>query len=911
MGQETHIFLFTDIEGSTPLWERFPIAMRGALARHDLLLQEAIHNHEGTIFKTVGDGFYCVFDRPQQALEAALSAQHALLKEDWGEVGALKVRMALYGGEAEERSGDYFGTVLNRAARLQDAGHGGQVLVPASLQSQLMKASVHWLDLGFHRLRGIDEPEHIFQVVAEGLPEGFPSLRTQSAHPHNLPSEITSFVGRRGEVLALRRLLVDQKARLVTLTGLGGGGKSRLALHTASELIWRYPGGIWYVDAVPLTRIEEFSTTLLHACGLAEEMSKKPLQQLCEHFKSTATLLIIDGAERFEELADELTALLKGTEQLQIMATSRTLLYLSMEHEYPLSPLSLSESVELFSERARQVRSHFPGEEESQAILEQLCQQLEGTPLAIELAAAQTRSLTLMQIQEALQQRFTVLSSRMRDLHPRHRSLRATIDWSYQTLTEQQQRLFRGISCFAGSFTTDAAQKICEVLCAPSEIPELLTTLRDKSLLRLELESGRYALPESGRYLLQDSLREYGAEALERESATPWTQLSQRHGEYFQELVLYKAQQLRGPQQQQALISLEQDAANIRLAQEHFQKTGKPREAGRLAVGLGRFWETRGWLREGRERLLRLLRQEHTLDDPSLLTELLLTAGRLEWNGASPELAVRYLERCLSLDPAAQIRRTAHTVLGMIAFSQGDLLASDRHYEDALVVDLLDDIVGEATLKTNLGINALTRDEFARALPLFQASLAFRQEIGDTVREAHAWNCIGAAVAGLGDLESATAAFTQSQSLYQSLGDIVHAAHARINLGDIATQQGNLKAAILSYDAALPALRDTEDWRGIVVCRIGQAGALLAQEQLEQATAALQEALALSLRQHYRESQARVLDLVALLREKQNLPAQASEARSGATDLRASFLTGIPCDIEPLLSEVDLWLTKN
>ncbi|WP_395139630.1 ATP-binding protein [Armatimonas sp.] len=822
MEQSPLTFLFTDIEGSTPLWERFPVAMRGALAQHDVLLHEAIRSQGGTVFKTVGDAFCAVFDTPQRALEAALSAQFSLLNENWGEVGALKVRMALYGGEAEERGGDYFGTVLNRIARLQDAGHGGQVLVPASLQVQLTEAAVKWVDRGFRRLRGIEEPEHIFQVVADGLPEVFPPLRTQSAHPHNLPSEITSFVGRRTEVSALRHLLGEQRARLVTLTGLGGGGKSRLALHTASDLLWRYPGGIWYVDAVPLSRAEEFSATLLHACGLLEEPNKKPLQQLCEHFKSTPALLLIDSAERFEEIADELAILLKGTEQLQVLATSRTLLYLSMEHEYPLNPLSLPESVELFSERARQARPHFPGEGESPATLEKLCQQLEGTPLAIELAAAQTRSLTLPQIQEALQQRFTVLSSRMRDLHPRHRSLRATIDWSYQTLTDEEQRLFRGISCFAGSFTTDAAQKVCEVLCPPTAIPELLATLRDKSLLRLELESGRFSLPESGRYLLQDSLREYGAEALEQEGAAPWTQLRRRHGEYFQELVQQKAQELRGPQQREALTSLEQDAANIRVAQEHFQSTGQLRQAGRLAVGLGRFWEIRGWLREGRERLLRLLRQEHALSDPLLLTELLLTAGRLEWNGASPELAVRYLERCLDLQPRAQIERTAHTVLGMIAFSLGDLVVSDRHYEAALAVQIDGDAVGEATLKANLGINALTREEFARALPLFEESLVFRQKIGDTVRQAHAWNCIGAAAAGLDALERATAAFSQSQSLYQSLGDLVHAAHARINLGNIAVRQGNPEAALLAYEAALPSLRDTEDWRGIVVCRLGQ-----------------------------------------------------------------------------------------
>ncbi|WP_309710543.1 tetratricopeptide repeat protein [Armatimonas sp.] len=918
-GAALRYFFFTDIEGSTPLWERFPTAMQGALARHDTLLHQAIQSQGGEVFKTVGDAFFAVFTSPETALHAAVAAQHALTQESWGEIGTLKVRMALYGGEVEERGGDYFGMPLNRVARLLDAGHGGQILVPASLQEKLSDAPVSWLDRGFQRLRGISEPEHIFQVVAQGLPEVFPPLRTESAHRHNLPSEITSFVGRRGDVLALRRLLVDQKARLVTVTGLGGGGKSRLALHIASDLLWRYPEGIWYVDVVSLSRPEEFATTLLHACGLTEDPGKTTLQQLSAHFRSAATLILIDGAERFEELADEIALLLKSTEQLQVLATSRSLLYLSMEHEYPLSPLSQAESLELFVERTRQARPDFACTAENQATLEALCDQLEGTPLAVELAAAQTRSLTLSEIQSALQERFTVLSSRMRDLHPRHRSLRATIDWSYQTLSDDERRLFQGISCFTGSFSIEAAQKVCGILCTPAGIPDLLIALRDKSLLRLELESGRYLLQESGRYLLQESLRAFGAEALEQEGIDQQALLRARHGTYFQELVTRQAPELRGTQQREALTTLEHDAANIREAQEHFLIQGRLQEAARIAIGLGRFWEIRGWLREGRERLQRLLQQQ-TLADPLTRAELLLTAGRLAWNSASADQAVRHLERCIALCQelgavAAQPERTARTVLGMIAYSRGELAAADTHYEAALAIPLEGDAAGTAALQANLGINALARGAFARALSLFEETLAFRQAIGDTVREAHAWNCIGAAAAGLERLVQAAAAFSQSQTLYQSLGDPVHAAHARLNRGDIALRQGDPEHALQFYDAALAPLRETEDWRGIVVCYLGQAKAALAQERLSPAASALHEALRLSHHYRYQENLASALELTALLAQEQGDTPFGERVGRAANTLREQLQSDTAPPTEsadaPIIAEVLAWLEQN
>lgn len=870
--EQERYFLFTDIEGSTPLWERFPVAMQTALARHDSLLRTAAEANEGRVFKTIGDAFCIAFPTLPDALRGAVQAHQALYAQDWGQVGTVRVRLAIHGGTVQERDGDYFGTPLNRVARLRDAGHGGQLLISGHLRPLVTEPefeTLQWLDLGNHRLRGLEEPEPIFQLVLPGLPAEFPPLKTESAHPHNLPSETTSFVGRRPDIIQIRNLLIEKKARLVTLTGLGGSGKSRLAIRAASDILWRYPDGIWYVDAVSLSHVEEFSSTLLHACGLTEDSKKTALQQLSEHFKSSKALLLVDGAERFEELADDIAVLIKGTEHLQVLATSRSVLYLSMEHEVGIEPLTLAESRELFVERAQQARPEFSLTAETEPILDTLCQTLEGVPLSIELAAAQVRLHALPELQDALSKRFELLATRLRDIHPRHRSLRSTIDWSYQSLTPEEQALFRSLSCFAGSFSTEAATAVCGPLSQKNLLTETLGRLRDKSLLRLAAAQHSTST-EPVRYLLQDSLREFGADAL-RETEPPPQQelLFSRHSQYYQSLVQERAQELRGAGQRAALSALERDAANIRAVQERLLSKGEVGDAARLAIHLWRFWEIRGWLREGRAQVQRLLQRESALDEPRTLAELLLTAGRLEWNGADAAKAIGYLQRSVDLcsqhpEPEFQLtQRTALTVLGMIAYSRGDLLTSDQHYEAALAVPSEDMSVSMA-LKTNLGINAMARGENERALQLFEECLAYRQRVGDMVREAHAWNCIGATSAALGQVERAIAAFEKSHQMYEALGDPVHAAHAQLNLGDLAGQSGDHAHAQQHFEEALVVLRPLEEWRGITACQLGRAVLALHQEELAVAQALAQEALQISQQNGYQESVAQAQELLAL-----------------------------------------------
>jgi predicted ATPase/class 3 adenylate cyclase/Tfp pilus assembly protein PilF len=871
---QEYTFLFTDIEGSTALWERHPEAMRTALARHDAILRDAARQQDGDVFKTAGDAFYIAFPTPQNALNAAVAAQHALFAENWEEIGAIRVRMALHIGPAERRDDDYFGSPLNIVARLRDVGHGGQLLVSETFHQYIGSAELPggiYEDCGEHPLRGLDEPIHIYQISIEGLPTEFPRLRSDldGYYQHNLPADTTSFVGREDECRVIREILTRKGARLVTLTGMGGVGKTRLALSIAEQMLWRYRDGIWYVDLAVLSGAADLIPAIARAAGLKEDPAKTPARQIAEHFRTAKSLLVFDNFERYSDAADDVATLLRATEHLQIVVTSRELLNLSMEHEYPVPPLAASECTALFAARAAQARPDFdPAAPATHAELEALCARLEGMPLAVELAAAQMRSLSPAEIREALDQRLEVLSSRMRDLHPRHRSLRSTIDWSYELLSETEQRLFRALSCFTGGFTAEAVRRVCGEPCgittptmrpisAINAVKDALRTLREKSLVRqdqINAEVYGEAPADGTRFSLLESLREYGQEILDSEDTALRDELGDRHMAYYRELVEAQEPLLSGQGQLAATVLLEREAANIRVARERALTLADWETAVQFAKRLRRFWTNRGWLREGQEYLDRVLEYESRIPEPSLRAEALFVAGHLNWSGARSTLATTLLERCVALcretqppfPGAAALEGRALTVLGMAAYSRGEMDAADRYYADALVLRRAQgDAPGEAALLTNIGIQAMARGRFDKAMEMFEQALPLRKQQGDSEMIAHLWNCIGAAAEAAGELERAHEAFAHSMDLFEQLGAAVYAAHARINLGHVAYDRGRWTEAKRHYEEARTALHPEQEQRGIPECLTGLARIALAMGAPERALALGREALAL------------------------------------------------------------------
>jgi predicted ATPase/class 3 adenylate cyclase len=500
----TLTFLFTDIEGSTRLWEHDAPAMQAALARHDELLKLAIEERGGYVFKTVGDAFCAVFPTASDALEAALEIQRRLLSSEWEQSEPLRVRMALHTGAAEERDGDYFGPPVNRVARLLSAAHGGQVLLSLPTQElvrdQLLVGTT-LRDLGEHRLKDLFRPERVFQLSAPELPSEFPPLRTLEAYRNNLPLQPTPLIGRENEVSEVCDLLGGEATRLLTLTGPGGIGKTRVALQAAADLLEDFTDGAFFVPLATLTEAELFFSAVAETLGV-KETAEQPLDEtLKDYLSERRLLLLLDNFEQVLEAAPSVTELLAGAPGLKVLATSRAPLGLYGEHEFPVPPLSMPdlkrppllerlthyEAVRLFLERAQAVKPDFKVTNESAPAVAEICVRLDGLPLAIELAAARIKMLPPKAMLQRLGSRLKLLTGGAHDLPERQRTLRATIEWSHALLDEGEQLLFGRLAVFSGGRTLEAIEAICD---AEGDLPvdafDGVSSLLDKSLIRQE-----------------------------------------------------------------------------------------------------------------------------------------------------------------------------------------------------------------------------------------------------------------------------------------------------------------------------------------------------------------------------------------------------------------------------------------
>ena len=476
----TVTFLFTDIEGSTTRWDRHEHAMGSALARHDTLLRESIAAHNGHVFKTVGDAFCAVFPTAPEALAAALTAQQKLVAEPWHQdLEGVRVRMALHTGVAEQREGDYFGTTLNRVARLLATGHGGQTLLSQAtyeLVRDHLPYGADLRDLELHRLKDLQRPEHVYQLLHSDLPADFPKLRSLDPLRNNLPIQATSFVGRDKEILAVKALLA--KTRLLTLTGSGGAGKTRLSLQVAADLTEGVDEGVWLAEFAPLSDPGLVAQTLAQALGVREEPGRPITQTLVDFLrpKSLLLVLVLDNCEHVLDAAAELCeAILRTCLTVKIIASSREGLNIAGETTYRIPSLSMPdlkqsatpeslshyEAVRLFIERAQAAQPSFSVTNANAPAVAQICHRLDGIPYAIELAAAKVRALSAEQINARLDNRFRLLTGGSRTALPRQQTLRAMIDWSYDLLSAEEQTLLRRLSVFAGGWTLEAAEAVC------------------------------------------------------------------------------------------------------------------------------------------------------------------------------------------------------------------------------------------------------------------------------------------------------------------------------------------------------------------------------------------------------------------------------------------------------------------
>jgi predicted ATPase/class 3 adenylate cyclase len=591
----TVTFLFTDLEGSSRLWERFPDAMHDALARHDQIVRDAVAEHDGYVVKTTGDGAHAAFATAHAAVNTAIDAQLGLQHESWGETGPLRVRMGLHTGVAEVRDGDYFGTEVNRAARLMAVAHGGEMVcsqTTADLARSALADGVGLVDLGEQQLRDLQTPERVFQITHPELPTDFPGLRTLDAFPGNLPLQVTDFVGREEELVEVAKLL--SKSRVVTLTGSGGVGKTRLALQAAAEALPHYTDGAWFVDLAPIDDDSFVAAEIATTMGLPEHRQGDREEALVGALARRQALVVLDNCEHVVDMVARVVDLVqRRCPGVTVLATSQEGLGVEGEVTFPVRPLREGDAERLFVERAEAVRHGFQVTAEVEDTVVELCRRLDGIPLAIELAAARVASMSPAAILERIDERFRLLGQGRRTARRRHQTLRAAVDWSYGLLSEPEQLVFDRLAVYAGSFTLDAAEAVgandadVDVL----DVLDVVSGLVAKSMVQLD---ERF---DADRYRLLETMRDYGVERLAERGDLERVQ--HRHAAYYLELAEEAAPHFVGSDELPWFDRIDDELPNLRAALTFLRDSGEHASYQRLACALAQFWWIVGLYREG------------------------------------------------------------------------------------------------------------------------------------------------------------------------------------------------------------------------------------------------------------------------------------------------------------------------
>lgn len=808
--------LFSDIEGSTARWKMYPDAMPDHLRKHDELMRAAIERHGGAVFKTVGDEFCAVFTHAEDALAAAADAQRDFSAVDWSAVGGLRVRMAVHRGPASVREGDYFGTTVNRVARLLSAGHGGQILVSAQAAGTIgdePRDGSSLMDLGRHRLRDFPELESVFQLTAPDLPDVFPPLRTIAERPTNLPQNLPSLIGREADIEDVAERL--RLNRLISLIGAGGVGKTALALQIGTRCLSQFEDGAWLVELAPVDA-DAVVPALAAAFGITMSGGAL-LDAVTEHLKAKNLLLIVDNCEHVNGAATQaLDTVLRRCGGVHVLATSREPLNAQGEVVYRLPVLAVprqgvlkAEDVrayaacKLFEERARAHVAGFEITNENAAVVAGICRRLDGIALAIELAAPRLRMMTLAQLSERLTERFRLLTGGSRNTLPHHQTMRALIDWSYQLLCENERALLRRSALFPGGWTIGAAVEICTGESLEEwDILDHLTSLVDKSLIVADLTGNEQ------RYHLLESTREYALERLQESGERDIVSLKQ--AQYFLRLAEQADAAWPDVPAKAWIAPLEDELDNFRAAlswcatQHHAPLLGL-----RLFGALEAFWwdaqpvEGRRWL-------------EHFQS--------------LANDGAPTAQTARYW-----LTAAGIALSTAQEKMALIA---GDnALAAYEHIQDHAGIAAAQRCRGAALIR--LGKIDDGEAAIRSALDLFRAHNHHRLT-------ALALRTLAAARLLHGDMEAAAQVYREALPLSQALEDERGVQIISGNLAEIEALSQNYEQALTHGREALEIARSRRDWVMVCTLLINVTAYLLALDRFSEARLAAREALSIA-----------------------------------------------------------------
>jgi predicted ATPase len=790
--------------------------MKTALAKHDSILKQAVESNGGQVIKTTGDGIHAVFETAGKGVAAALAAQEALGAYTWEEIEpeTIRVRMGLHTGEAEHRNDDYYGSTLNRAARIMAAGHGGQLLlsaVTAELVRRQLPTDTTLVDLGEHHLKGLLDAEHIFQLWAPRLPASFPAIRSLSVPNHNLPTQMTTFIGRERELAETQRKL--DSARLLTLIGPGGAGKTRLAMEIAANQLERFKDGVWLVELAPIADPGFVVSTIAAVFELHEVQGVPLITLLVDYLRAREALLVLDNCEHLVEASARVAdQLLHACPQLKIIASSREALSVEGETVYRVPSLSLPdqtsddlmnyEATRLFIERATKAEPRFQATAENAPAIIQICERLDGIPLAIELAAARIKLFTPEQIAARLDDRFKLLTGGSRSALPRQQTLRALIDWSYHSLSELEQRALRRLAVFSGGWTIEGA----EAIIGETEALEGLLGLVNKSLVNVSEQAS------AARYRFLETIRQYAMEKLlETDEAA---EARNRHLDYVLTLAGSAESGFLGSRRLTWLDQMELEHDNLRAALE-WSSSNNLAKAVQLALVLGEFWTSRDFNTEAISWCQPILSRSQGLRELAtsrsklyaVLAQSAIYAGnhRLARSAAGEGLVLANR----ASDEPALVRLNSLAALASVYL--GDLADAQQHLQTAepLARETAQDGELIMILVLSAQVAFFSRGEVAKAKACLAEAESLSRKSGSQWNNAMI-DFILARLSGLlGDVERARALFTQSADTAQKMGNmrVVYSCHSE--LAHILRRHGDLDEALRLYADVLPR------WNGL------------------------------------------------------------------------------------------------
>jgi predicted ATPase len=813
-----------------------------ALAAHDSLLRTAVEHRDGTVIKTTGDGMVAAFDRAESAVIAALEGQQALDRHAWPATGRLRVRMAIHSGSAEIRDGDFFGPALNRVARLLAIGHGDQVLVSATTAALVADGppeTFELIDRGEHRLRDLDRPEHVYQLVAPGLRRDFPPLRTTSEHPTNLRPQVTSFVGRERELADLGRMLAT--SRLTTLVGVGGTGKTRLALQAAADAHDRYRDGAWLVELAPVGDPELTVAEIARALAVQQQAGQPAIDTITDYLRSKELLLLLDNCEHLiGAAADVVHRLLGNCPALRVLATSREPLGVEGEAVFAVPSLALpaldeeqdvhravddeqvkradqSEAVRLFVERATATLPTFALDRSNVRAVVEICRRLDGIPLALELAAARVNVLSADEIAQGLGDRFRLLTGGRRTAVPRQRTLQALIDWSWDLLEEEDRRLLRRLAVFAGGWTLDAAAAVTfgdaggeDGAAARSgdgvarfATIDGLGRLVDRSLVVAD-HAG------STRYRMLETIRQYAADQLSTSGET--VPLRDRHLRFFRGLALDAERGLDSEESPAWLRRLDAEIDNVRSALDWAFGT-RPEAGLETCVSLIRYWQARTMGSEGHDRIIQAVDLVRALPEPDSAPARLVRLSRLAraLSGAAvlASMGGRPATLPLGEEALAAARASADPVavadalnvwMSLFANAPADS-GVDWHPAADEAVNIATDL-GDwgrlARIELSVAMVEARFDPAAAERRLERATEAARRS-GNPFEIAYLAQARGRVASMAGRLAEAQGWFRESQAQFHAIGDRRFELSAQSELGHALRRDGRIEEAEAEY----------------------------------------------------------------------------------------------------------------